>query len=58
MKLEMLPPTSGIIPANSQGTVSQEIRITNSLQGEKPVMLKLKITYKLNGQPVRMCVVE
>lgn len=53
LKLEMSPPTSATIPANSNGAVTQELKVTNSVQGEKPIMLKLKILYKLNGQPVR-----
>lgn len=53
LKLEMSPPTSAIIPANSNGTVTQELKVNNSVQGEKPIMLKLKILYKLNGHPVR-----
>lgn len=57
LKLEMLPPSSTIIAANSNGTVTQEIRLTNSLQGEKPIMLKLKIAYSSGGKNVSsLCV--
>ena len=53
MKLEMQPPSSTSLTAYSNGNVTQEIRINNTLQGEKPVMLKLKIVYKVNGQQVQ-----
>lgn len=46
LKLEMLPPSSNVIPANSQGQVTQEIKLANSMQGQKNIMLKLKIGYK------------
>ena len=48
LKLEMLPPSSTTIhPANSlSAEVTQEIRLTNSMQGQKSIMLKLKIGYK------------
>ncbi len=52
LKLEMAPPSSLIIPANSNGTVTQEIHLDNSMQGEKPIMLKLKIGYNQNGNKV------
>lgn len=52
LKLEMLPPSSTMVPANSNGQVTQEIRLTNTMQGEKNVMLKLKIGYKTQGKSV------
>jgi hypothetical protein len=52
LKLEMLPPSSTTIPAMSSGAVTQEIRLANSMQGQKNIMLKLKITYKHGGQAV------
>jgi len=52
LKLEMLPASSTTIPANSQGATTQEIRITNSAQGEKPIMLKLKLGYSQKGSTV------
>jgi AP-1 complex subunit gamma-1 len=52
LKLEMAPPSSLIIPSNSNGTVTQEINLDNSMQGEKPIMLKLKIGYNQNGNKV------
>ena len=42
----MLPPSSTTIPAQSQGIITQEIKLVNSMQGQKNIMLKLKIAYK------------
>jgi hypothetical protein len=36
----------------SNGAVTQEIRLTNSMQGEKSIMVKLKLAYSINGQNV------
>lgn len=46
LKLEMMPPSSTTIPPNSRGSVTQEVRLANSMQGQKNIMLKLKIAYK------------
>ena len=48
----MQPPTSTTIPASSNGAVTQEIRVTNSSQGEKNIMLKLKIGYSCGARTV------
>jgi AP-1 complex subunit gamma-1 len=52
LKLEMLPPSSTTIPAHSSGAVTQEIRLNNSMQGQKNIMLKLKIGYTVGGNTV------
>jgi len=48
LKLEMLPPSSTTVPPAhaAAAEVTQEIRLTNSMQGQKSIMLKLKIGYK------------
>jgi hypothetical protein len=52
LKLEMLPPSSTVVSPGSNAQVTQEVKVTNSLQGEKNIMLKLKISYKQGGTPV------
>ena len=52
LKLEMHPPNSTVIPANSYGEVSQDIGVTNSMQGQKSIVLKLKIGYNIDGRAV------
>jgi hypothetical protein len=50
----MLPPTGTVIPPNSNGAITQEIRVTNSMQGEKSLMFKLKVGFSVNGQTVSL----
>jgi hypothetical protein len=48
----MLPASSSVIPPHSNGVVTQEIRVVNSMHKEKNIMLKLKIGYSQGGVPV------
>jgi hypothetical protein len=50
----MLPPSSTTVPSYSNGTVTQEIRLNNSMQGQKNIMLKLKIGYKHGANNVSL----
>ena len=52
LKLEMFPPSSTTIPAFSTGSVTQEIKVVNTMQGQKNIMLKLKIGYTKGGVAV------
>lgn len=52
LKLEMLPPSSTTIPSQTSGVVTQEIKVVNTLHGEKNIMLKLKLGYTSNGTTV------
>jgi AP-1 complex subunit gamma-1 len=46
-----LQPASGTVIAPS-GSIQQQLRLTNSLHGQKPLLMKLKIEYMQNGQRV------
>jgi AP-1 complex subunit gamma-1 len=48
----MMAASSTTIPPGSSGIVTQEIRLTNSMQGDKSIMLKLKIGYNHGGHNV------
>lgn len=50
MKLEMFPPSSTSIAGNSNGTVTQNIKLNNLSQGEKSIVLKLKLSYVIGGK--------
>eukprot|EP00744_Colponema_vietnamica_P001407 GILI01002325.1.p1 GENE.GILI01002325.1~~GILI01002325.1.p1 ORF type:complete len:169 (+),score=64.36 GILI01002325.1:76-507(+) len=52
LKLTMNPATSSVVPGNSNGQVTQKIIVQNSMQGEKPLLMKIKVDYNVNGQPV------
>ena len=52
LKLEMHPPSSSDVPASSKDSTTQTITLVNSLQGEKNIMLKVKISYSAGGSKV------
>lgn len=52
MTMKLFPPSSSIIEANGMGKVTQQIRLVNSLQGQKPIMLKLKITFNKSNESI------
>ena len=52
LKLEMSPASSSTVPPNSQGAVTQEIKLVNSMQGQKAIMLKIKLGYSQGGHAV------
>ncbi|XP_024366847.1 AP-1 complex subunit gamma-2 isoform X2 [Physcomitrium patens] len=49
-KLE--PATSGILSANSSNLVTQVIKLTNNMHGQKALVMKLRVSYKVNGNNV------
>jgi len=52
LKIQMQPASGNVIPPNNQGKITQIVRIANSLQGQKPVVLRIKIDFNVNGNPV------
>ena len=46
----MLPPSSTTIPANSTDAVTQEVKVTNTQQGEKNIVLKIKLSFTQGGK--------
>ena len=50
MKIDMQPPSSTSIPANSRESVTQEVRLVNSQQGEKSIVIKIKLSYVCGGK--------
>eukprot|EP01097_Dermamoeba_algensis_P002935 TRINITY_DN2169_c0_g1_i1.p1 TRINITY_DN2169_c0_g1~~TRINITY_DN2169_c0_g1_i1.p1 ORF type:complete len:918 (-),score=256.83 TRINITY_DN2169_c0_g1_i1:213-2966(-) len=48
--VQMPPPSSTTIPPNNSGSVHQTIKIQNTLQGQKPVLMKIKLEYVANGE--------
>jgi len=52
MKLQMSPASSNIVPPANSGKVTQIFKLANSLHGQKPVLVRTKIDYAVNGQPV------
>ncbi|CAI5724064.1 hypothetical protein KXD40_001055 [Peronospora effusa] len=52
VKLKMEPPTGDVVPPNNSGAVTQVVKIQNSLQGEKPVLMRIKLEFFVNGSKV------
>lgn len=52
MQLKMTPPSSTSVPPNNSGKVTQLFKVANSLHGQKPVLLRVKIEYSSMGQAV------
>jgi len=50
LKLNMQSPSSQVLQPGGQAT--QNLSIANSLHGQKRVVIRVRITYHLNGQPV------
>ena len=53
--MEMEPPSSTTVPvtgANTSKLVTQKIKVTNSMLGTKNLMLKLKVSFTLQGNKV------
>ena len=48
----MSPASGNALPPNNAGKITQIIKTINSLHGQKPVMLRIKIDYATNGTPV------
>lgn len=52
MKLQMQLPSGQELMPLSQNGITQDIRITNTMEGQKPLVLKIKVTYSINGKQV------
>lgn len=49
MQLQLDPASGSTVPAGSSGAVSQTLHVTNTLHGQKALIMKLRITFKANG---------
>jgi len=52
IKLQVNAATSTVLPPLNSGVVTQSLKLMNTLHGEKPVLIKLKVDYVVNGAPV------
>ena len=50
--LSMKPPSATTVPANGGGTVEQIVTVKNSQINVKKLMVRMKISYSVNGQNV------
>uniref|UniRef100_K3WEF7 AP-1 complex subunit gamma n=1 Tax=Globisporangium ultimum (strain ATCC 200006 / CBS 805.95 / DAOM BR144) TaxID=431595 RepID=K3WEF7_GLOUD len=52
IKLKMEPASGDMVPPHNGGTVTQLVKIQNSMHGEKPVLMRIKLEFTVNGSKV------
>lgn len=48
--LTLNPASATLLPPNNMSKVTQTMQVQNTLQGQKPLLMKLRLEYSLNGQ--------
>jgi len=51
LKLGLQPPSGTTLAPNAQGGIIQNFSLTNANQGEKPIVLRMKLSYNMAGSP-------
>ncbi|XP_074309844.1 AP-1 complex subunit gamma-1-like isoform X2 [Silene latifolia] len=52
LQLNLDPASSTTLPASGNGSIVQSLRVTNSQHGKKPLVMRIRIGYKVNGKDV------
>ncbi|KAJ8451657.1 hypothetical protein Cgig2_018291 [Carnegiea gigantea] len=52
LQLHLEPASSNTLSASGSSFVTQNLRVTNSQHGKKPLVMRIRIAYKLNGKDV------
>lgn len=52
MQLRLEPATGSVLPALGGGSVTQKLHIINTMHGQKPLVMRLRVNYSKAGQPV------
>merc|ERR1719331_1325141 len=52
MQLKMNTPSSTSVPPNNAGKATQQFKVANSMHGQKPLALRVKIEYTTMGQAI------
>ncbi|KAL5212792.1 hypothetical protein ABZP36_023639 [Zizania latifolia] len=50
IQLRLDPASSSIAPANGNGSVTQGLNVTNNQHGQKPLAMRIRMSYKVNGE--------
>jgi AP-1 complex subunit gamma-1 len=50
LKIAIQPMSGTSLPPSSKGAVNQFMTVTNTAIGQKPIVMKIKLTYLINGQ--------
>jgi len=52
LKIQMNPASASVLQPNNSNKVTQIVKIINSMQGQKPIVLRIKVDFVVNGNPV------
>ncbi|XP_020216315.1 AP-1 complex subunit gamma-2 [Cajanus cajan] len=50
LQLHLDPASSNTLPAAGNGSITQNLKITNSQHGKKSLVMRIRIAYKINGK--------
>ncbi|CAN1321055.1 AP-1 complex subunit gamma-2 [Linum perenne] len=52
LQLNLDPASGNSLPASGNGTITQNLRVTNNQHGKKPLVMRIRIAYKNEGKDV------
>ncbi|KAK6252569.1 hypothetical protein QUC31_014289 [Theobroma cacao] len=52
LQLHLDPASSNTLPASGNGSISQNLKVTNSQHGKKSLVMRIRIAYKMNNKDV------
>ena len=52
MQLKMVPPSSTSVPPNGSGKTTQQFKVANSMHGQKPIVMRLKVDFTVGVNAV------
>ncbi|CAN6233035.1 unnamed protein product [Urochloa humidicola] len=50
IQLRLDPASGNTVPADGNGSVTQGLNVTNNQQGQKPLAMRIRMSYKMNGE--------
>uniref|UniRef100_K3YZ42 AP-1 complex subunit gamma n=1 Tax=Setaria italica TaxID=4555 RepID=K3YZ42_SETIT len=50
IQLRLDPASGNTVPAKGNGSVTQGLNVTNNQQGQKPLAMRIRMSYKVNGE--------
>ncbi|PWZ04807.1 hypothetical protein Zm00014a_017027 [Zea mays] len=50
IQLRLYPASSSTLPASGNGSVTQSLSVTNNQHGQKPLAMRIRMSYKVNGE--------
>mmetsp|Transcript_3763 Transcript_3763/g.4217 ORF Transcript_3763/g.4217 Transcript_3763/m.4217 type:complete len:885 (-) Transcript_3763:299-2953(-) len=52
MQLQMFGANGNTLPPNNGGSITQNMQVMNRAHGQKPIVMRLKISYNFGGMPI------